>query len=163
MTQSAVEVKKPEEPEKIEGSVIIDKPVETVWKFVTDLSNAPKWFWDVLEMRQTSEGPLGAGTKLVNRHAHHPKDSVSAVVSEFEPNRRFTFEITSGPVKGAQVTISMETIEGKTKLSLAFNFKLSGFYKLMYPFVIGRTRRTGKSVAETSVAKVKSILESEPH
>jgi uncharacterized protein YndB with AHSA1/START domain len=44
---------------KIVASVLIDRPVEEVWKFVMDLSKLPKWNTGILEAKQTSAGPLG--------------------------------------------------------------------------------------------------------
>jgi uncharacterized protein YndB with AHSA1/START domain len=106
---------------KIEASVIIDRPVEVVWKFMTDWSNAPKWDPGVLELRQTSAGPIGVGATLQARR----KDSVTDVlVTEYEPNRKFTTEYPSGPIKGSKVVFSTETIEGKTRLTSIFDFSV---------------------------------------
>jgi len=33
-----------------------------VWKFITDLSKVPTWDTGVLEVKQTSIGPLGLGS-----------------------------------------------------------------------------------------------------
>jgi len=47
---------------KNEMSVLIDRPVEEVWKFVSDLSkNGPKIDPTILEMKQTSSGPIWSG------------------------------------------------------------------------------------------------------
>ena len=48
---------------RFETSVTIDRPVEEVWKFITDLSNMPKWS-NILESKQTSPGPMGVGTMI---------------------------------------------------------------------------------------------------
>jgi uncharacterized protein YndB with AHSA1/START domain len=137
---------------KVEASVIIDRPIEEVWKFITDLSKYPKWT-DVLEMRQTSAGPLGVGTTIQGRYA---KMLENARIIEYEPNRKLTFEITSGPTKGTTNTLSMETIEGKTRFARTVDHKFGGFYKLVWPFVAGRVKRYG----EASVGNVKRMLES---
>ena len=44
---------------KIEASVIVDRPREQIWTFMTDLSNTPKWDPGVPQVRQTSAGPVG--------------------------------------------------------------------------------------------------------
>lgn len=49
---------------KIEQSVIIHRPVEEVWQFMSNVENVTKWDRGVLQARQTSEGPLGVGSTL---------------------------------------------------------------------------------------------------
>jgi len=36
---------------KIKASAIVERPVEEVWKFMTDLENTPKWDPGVLEVK----------------------------------------------------------------------------------------------------------------
>jgi uncharacterized protein YndB with AHSA1/START domain len=138
---------------KIEASVIIDHPIEEVWKFITDLSKYPKWSTEFLEMRQTSVGSLGVGTTVQAKGANMVED---ARIIEYELNRKLTFEITSAPEKGTINTLSMETIEGKTGFTRTVDLKFSSFYKLVWPFVAGRVKRYG----EASVGNVKRLLES---
>jgi uncharacterized protein YndB with AHSA1/START domain len=140
--------------------VTIDRPIEEVWRFMSDFSNTPKWSPDIVEMTQTSPGPLGVGTTLLIRH---PKQSLAGRVTEFEPDRSFVFEVTSGPARGTRVGYSMERIERNTRLVYSFDFKLEGFYRLFGPFVTGRATRQGQTEAEANVSNVKRILESEEY
>jgi len=144
---------------KIEESVMIDRPVEEVWKLTTDLSKVPKWDTHVLEAKQTSAGPLGLGATLELREKiENIITTQSQRVTEYEPNRKFSVEATSGPGKGTMITFGMETVEGKTRFTSSDNVRLNGFYNLVGPFV---TRMLRKAVAN-SVGNVKRILESEP-
>ena len=43
-------------------SIHIDRPVETVFAYITDVTNDPAWHTDVLEAQKTSDGPIGVGT-----------------------------------------------------------------------------------------------------
>ncbi|HUI00167.1 MAG TPA: SRPBCC family protein [Nitrososphaerales archaeon] len=143
---------------KFEASVVIERPIDEVWKFVTDLPSVPKWSHALLEKRQTSPGPLGVGTTVQSR----TKDrTFTGRVTEFEPNRKFTWEMTSGPIRGSHEYDSLETVEGGTRLTHAVDFRLSGLYKLLGPFIAGRTRRNGEAHAKTDLDNVKRILESE--
>jgi hypothetical protein len=38
-------------------------------------------------------------------------------VTEYESNRRFATEATSGPIKGSSEVFTFETIDGKTRLT----------------------------------------------
>ena len=43
-------------------SIVIDRPVEQVFAYVTNVVNDPTWHTDVVEARQASDGPIGVGT-----------------------------------------------------------------------------------------------------
>ena len=125
---------------KVEVSVMIDRPAEEVWTFMSDLSNVPKWDTSVSEVRQTSAGPLGVGSTCDYKEKM-ANTTISMRVTEYEPNRRLSFEHTSGPFKGSALTYSLETIEGKTRMTRTDDLKLSGFYKLFGPLVVRRMKR----------------------
>ena len=96
------------------------------------------------------------GMILQFRRSTFPKIS-NVLVLEYEPNRKFTFEFTSGPIKGSIITMSLELVEGKTRFTETDDYKGSGFYKLLVPFMKG----SGKREAEARVGNIKRILESE--
>jgi len=138
---------------KIESSVVIDRSVEDVWKFITDVANGPKWDEGLTEWKQTSAGSIGVGTTL---QAIHPKLTYSERVVGYEPNRMLSLEITSGPAKGSVGTLSMESIERKTKLTESTDYRFSGLYKLVGPFLT----LTARGETSSRVGNVKRILES---
>jgi len=144
---------------KIDESVMIDRPVEEVWKFMTDWSNFTKINPAILEAKQISLGSRGVGTTVEAklRNPNIIEKDVNIQVIEYEPNRKLTLEHTSGATKGTKTIFTLETIEGKTKLTLATDAKLSGFFKLIGPFVVGRERREVNNM----VNSIKRALESE--
>jgi len=126
----------------IEVSVLIGRPVEEVWRFVTDWSNIPRMNPVVLAAKQTSSGPPGVGTTVEATQEPRLGNRVTRIrVVGYEPNRRLALEHVSGPLKGTRTTFLMETVEGKTRLTLTTDAKLSGFYRVLGPFVAGRARR----------------------
>jgi uncharacterized protein YndB with AHSA1/START domain len=67
-------------------SGVINRPVEQVFAFVSDLENDPPWS-GAAEMRRTSPGPVGIGTAFRQRdrflgrlQAHSAGRQVSAAV-----------------------------------------------------------------------------------
>ncbi len=145
---------------KIEASVIIiERPIEEVWNFVTDLSKHSEWCAEGEKMQQTSPGPLGVGSTFL---AVAPKGNNTGRVDEHEPNRKVTFERTSGPEKGSTLSYSFEPIEGgKTRLSEIVEFRPSGFLRLLMPFVADSIKRKVQADAERGFSNVKRILESQ--
>ena len=141
---------------KIEASVMIDRPAEVVWKFVTDYSNFPKIDPDILEFKQTSAGPLAVGTTFEANRKKEGKAFFRAV--EYDPGRKLVAEVTSPRVmEGSKQSIIVEGIGGKTKLTNAWDLRLGGFYRLTGPFVA----RSLEKVAGTQLSNIKRILESE--
>ena len=124
---------------KIEASMIIDRPVEEVWRFVTDVSNFSRWDKGVIEAKQTSVGPLGVGSTMEARTQQFGAPKLRVV--EYEPNRKFAYEFSTGPSRGTITTFDMETVEGKSRLALSLGLKLVGFYRLVGPMVASRMRR----------------------
>jgi len=139
---------------KIEESVMINRPLDEVWKFISDISKVPKWNTLVQEARQTSTGPVGVGRTFRIKSSNMVAD---VRVIEYEPNRKLTDESTSEAIKGTIDSLSVDTVEGKTKLTRKGDMKFSGFYKLVGPFMTPRM----KSAFVASLGNIKRILESE--
>jgi ligand-binding SRPBCC domain-containing protein len=140
---------------KIEESILIDRPVEEVWKFKTDPSNGPKYNPDIVEVRQVSSGPFGVGTTFRMIRAKTPK-VLDLRVIKHQLNSEFTAEVISGPIKGSTLGSSFGTVEGKTRLTETYDFKFSGLYKLGVLFVGG----TAKREVATLLGNIKLMLES---
>ncbi len=87
---------------KIEKSIVINRPVEEVFALYTDLSNNTQWESAILEARQTTEGPSGVGTKwkLVRQQLGRRIEQILEV-TEWEPNRKASYETTSKPYPDA--------------------------------------------------------------
>ena len=148
---------------RIEASVVINRPVAEVWKFVSDLpNNAPKWnIWrgtrGVIYVQQTSTGPFGVGTTIQSRWSTRPH-VLESRITEYEPGQRFATEITSPQMmKESKEIVSLEDIEGKTKMNAIWELKFTGFYRLLAPFQVGSLR----SFNEARIGNVKRILESQ--
>lgn len=45
-----------------EESIVIRRPLDTVFSFVADTTNDPRWHTTVVEGQRTSAGPVGLGT-----------------------------------------------------------------------------------------------------
>jgi uncharacterized protein YndB with AHSA1/START domain len=136
---------------KVEQSVVIDKPVEQVWSFLTDFQNTPKWDIGVLETRQTSEGPAGLGTTFENIGPFLGRSAVREYkVTEYEPNRRVTVKLITPAkfVKQAEVSYTFEPVKNGTKLSFTGGIEFGGFFKLIQPILLQRAKKDGQGDLE---------------
>ena len=77
---------------------IIDKPVEDVWKFITDVPNLAKWAEEMSDPVYTSGGDFGEGSTFASKYTYRGKTfDVDYRVSAFDPTTQFSCESTSGP------------------------------------------------------------------
>jgi len=140
---------------------MIDRPVEEVWNFINDWSNAPKWnTWrgtrGLIEAKVTSEGQSGVGTIIQSRWSTRPNLATSRI-TEYQPGRKLTLEVTSpGMIKGTTESLDLENIEGRTKFNSAWELKFNGFFGLLGPFQVGRFR----GFNEARISNLKRMLES---
>ena len=140
---------------KIENSVEINKPIEQVFEFVTNIDNLPLWAGPVTEAKQTSEGPVGVGTtqtqvaQLLGRKVETYQE-----VTEYELNKKFTTKSTSGPIP-MEIQYTFEPNAGGTRVELVGMVDAGGFFKLAEPFVA----RTLKRQTEGDVKTLKELLE----
>ena len=126
---------------QMEISTTIKRPVEDVWAVISNVENNPKWSSAALEAKQTSSGPIGVGTtaRFVGKFLGRRIESDS-VVTEFEANRKYSFESKSGPfpIKGSN---TVEQIEGGTRVTATFDVEPGGFFKLAEPLVMSMAKR----------------------
>ena len=126
---------------QMEISATIKRPVEDVWAVISNVENNPKWSSAALEAKQTSPGPIGVGTtaRFVGKFLGRRIESES-VVTEFEANRKYSFESKSGPfpIKGSN---TVEQIEGGTRVTATFDVEPGGFFKLAEPLVMSMAKR----------------------
>ena len=109
----------------VSDSVTINRPVEDVFNYVTDMSNDPSWHTDVLEARKTSEGPVGVGTTWHSRFKPSMGVSEGAMeVVALEPNRMEVLRGAIGPMQPT-LTYMLEPIDGGTRFTRRIQIKVS--------------------------------------
>jgi len=139
---------------KFENSVIIDRPVQQVFEYVTDFTNNAVWQTDILEMEITSEGRIdrGATYRCVNRFMGKSLET-EGCVTQFEPDRRCLIRITSGMVTGTS-SLDFETVERGTRFTASGDLDL-GYFKLARLIV----RRKINQQLKNDMLNLKEILE----
>ncbi|UCF91147.1 MAG: SRPBCC family protein [Desulfobacterales bacterium] len=139
---------------KLENSVFIQQPVETVFAFVTDPANNAKWQTDILEIELISEGPLSLGYtyRCVNRFMGQRFD-IKVEITGYEPEKRCAYKFNSGNLSG-ESSYSFEKVNGGTKLTTLGELDL-GFFK-MANFLF---KRKARAQLRNDMSTLKHILE----
>ena len=140
----------------IEKSGIIHRPVEEVFDYVSDLTHSAEWQTGLVEIRKTTEGPLGVGTRYTFvRLFMGRKMEASNEITEFVPNVKVAFKTISGPVP-LEASYTFEAEGRNTKLTAMLDMHPGGFISLAEPLI---SASLGREVEAASV-KCKNLLES---
>lgn len=144
--------------ETIATSIIIQRPVEEVFAFVTDARNNPLWQAGsgLRETQQLPDGPVGVGTRInevwnfMGRSTHSTSE-----VTEFEVNRKYVRSAVggSGPITRGEYTF--EPVAGGTRWSQATTIQAGGLFPIAEPLLAA----TLKQGFDTNMAAAKALLE----
>jgi uncharacterized protein YndB with AHSA1/START domain len=139
---------------RIEESVEIKRPPEKVFAYTTDAKNWPKW-QPFPEAEQTSPGPMGVGTTTKGTiRMMGLSMKWTAKVTEYEPNKKFSKDIVSGPITNEQHN-TYDPIEGGTKFTIVYDMKVGGLMKLLSSVVASSMSKALKK----ALSNLKGILE----
>lgn len=133
----------------------IKAPVERVFDYVTDFRKYSEWQEGIIESSQTPDGPTRLGTKFKTaRTLFGRKLEAGGEVTQFEPNSKFGFKTTSGPVNFT-LSQTFESVDGGTRMTVHVEAEASGFFKLAE----GLLASNMKKQFEDQTVKLKAILE----
>jgi dehydrogenase/reductase SDR family protein 12 len=119
---------------RVEDSIEINRPLEEVFDYVSDVANFPEWTAHTLEVHKDTVGPPQHGDsftvviKSVGRRFETPYERTS-----FEPNRHYTDRAVGGPVPNQQWDYSFQDTPGGTRLRRAVEAEIGGILRLLEP------------------------------
>ena len=140
---------------------IVQRPPEVVFDFVAThhFENHPRWDPDLLEMRQTSPGPVGVGTtaRVVRRQGRGHVEG-TATVLHYEPDRRAAWAVRFGPFRLDQrVELIPEHGGAATRLRLSVDTSAEGPIRVIVPLL----RRRFQKTMTQSLRTIAALLERE--
>jgi uncharacterized protein YndB with AHSA1/START domain len=137
----------------IETTIVIERPVDDVFRFVSEPENARSWAPAVQEV--TTDGPIGPGTTGREVRSFLGRRMVMDwVVSEYEPNRRVGFRYVTGPLPATAI-FTFEPVAEGTRLTCRSNIEGRGLFRLVEPLMAWE----GKKEDETNFRTLKQLLE----
>ena len=142
----------------IESSVVINRPVEEVFAFISDPeSNLAAIDAHVESVEKTTEGPIGSGTTFRVRQKTppfgRPRDT-TVTFTAVEPNRRIETEGKLGPISPTGA-LTFEEADGGTRVMFRGEPNPVGVLKLITPVIV----RQGQKIWDKRLARMKSVLE----
>jgi uncharacterized protein YndB with AHSA1/START domain len=141
----------------VQRTVIIDRPIEDVFRYFADVSNDPQWRGD--SVKQISvDGAMGKGSRVHQKLAAGPFGSAVTAdmnVTEYLPPTVLAFQVTTGPLR-PRVEFTFASVGTGTEVSFSISASLSGVKKIMMERVAQKSMSGEAAALDTA----KRILES---
>lgn len=141
-----------------EYDVIIERPVEEVYAYISDVSNASEWMpW--ADETAVINGPEPSGIaegqrRLIKQRDFGIQSETVLEATDIDPGRSYTFESVEGPVD-FRGEYCFEPVEEGTQLTRTYQVELPGLTRIMEPVMARQMKRQWESDLE----RVKDILE----
>jgi uncharacterized membrane protein len=141
---------------RVEESIEINRPLQEIFNYVSDVGNYPEWMAHVLEVLKDTEGPpqqsdrFIVAIKSVGRRFETPYERIS-----YERNQRYTDRAVGGPVPNQRWDCTFQEVPGGTRLTRAVEAELSGILKLLEPL----QKRAAERQLRKDLKTLKGMLE----
>jgi hypothetical protein len=142
---------------RFEGSMLMDAPLEVIWKRLIDFPGIPSWEGGVLEVRQVSPGPPGVGTRLVARRVYAGREStVDCEITAWDAGQGATMSIRGGPMREAFVRYAVDPVPGdRVLVSYSAEGEFRGVWRLLTPLV----GLMGRNQVRSNLSRLKAQVE----
>ena len=142
---------------RVQAMQIIDRPPEQVFQYVAaeHFQHHPEWDPNVVELTQTSLGPMGIGTtaRLVRRDQGKRVEGTVEVVG-YEPNQSFAAVARFGPFVLRQRAVFEPLAGGRTRLTLTIDTEAAGIMHFLLPLF----KRTFARTMAQSLQRINQAL-----
>jgi carbon monoxide dehydrogenase subunit G len=126
---------------RAEHTVVVERPPDEVFRFLTDLANVPEWQSGAVEVRAPES--LAVGTTYVEVLKFLGKRIEATLeVTELEPGRRFSLKAVSGPMP-FRVRHMLEPTGngGSTRVHVELEGDPGRLFRLAEPLVMRNAQR----------------------
>ena len=121
-------------------TIHIDRSPDTVWAYMMDFGNAPRWRNLVRDIEVLTPGPLRTGSELkVTFDVMGRQKTATSEVCVLEPARRFGVRNTEQNVTGV-FEYRLEPEAGGTRVSFSCEIQPRGFMWLLLPWLLKGNR-----------------------
>ena len=141
-------------PVRFANTITIDRRPSTVFAYLADLENLPRWNYAIHETRKITSGPVNVGSRYRQIRTVPVRSEESLEVTEFDPDRRLTVAGTLG-VFPAQITYVLDPVGDATILTNTVDLTPPRPLRLLAPLA---THRVSAAVA-TNLEVLKQLLE----
>jgi uncharacterized membrane protein len=140
---------------RFEQEIVIERPPDEVFDYLSDLANLPEWQSSIVEVRREDDAPLREGARFteVRRVAGRRIESTIEVAT-LEPGREFALRVVDGPLPGT--VRHLVSAEGDaTRLTVLGELGGGGLRSLAGPLL----ERAARHEAKSDLRRLKQVLE----
>jgi uncharacterized protein YndB with AHSA1/START domain len=142
----------------INNTVVIHRPVEEVFAFVTDPSATPRWQPNLVRSELLTQGPLRSGSSVKEARRVGPwRSGAIWQVTEFDPPHRrgYTYPTGFGPIRQSGLT-TFVPVGGGTRVEFTATLEAAGALRLLLPLLA----RLMAKQNDQNFTRLKQLLES---
>jgi hypothetical protein len=136
---------------EFETTVRVACPASRVFAFLSRFENLPKWNYFVLDVAQTTPGPVGIGTTY---HQVRKTDEQDFSVTEFEPGRKVAVKTLPGSSPQLEMQFTLQADGSATVIRDRWRLD-TGKPVLIEKLGVGQI----KSAVTQNLLKLKELLE----
>ena len=143
---------------RIDGEIVINRPVDKVFDFVADARNEPRYNPRMLRAEKLSPGSVGLGTRFRDevRSLRRRAEIRIEVVGYDRPRRlALSIDMASMHIRG---TLAFQPVADGTRMRWSWELAPCGVLKLLTPLIA----RLGRRQEQAIWASLKRCLEAEP-
>jgi uncharacterized protein YndB with AHSA1/START domain len=137
-----------------ENTVMIGRPIEEVFGFLSDLENIPRWNDAIVETRKVSEGPVGVGTIYRQVRSVPSRSEERFEVTVYNPPRYLEIRGQLGPFP-SRLSYALDAVPEGTRITNAVELELRGPGRLLGRVAVPRVR----DAVAANLQKLKELLE----
>jgi len=142
---------------RVEGEIIIHRPIETVFDFVADETNEPKYNPNMVHAERISDGPIGKGTRFVTELKRMGRTMVMTVEFTRFERPRLLASTTRSSAMLTEGELTFEPVDGGTRMRWSWDVRPRGAVKLITPLIGWLGRRQEHAIW----GELKRLLESQ--
>jgi uncharacterized membrane protein len=140
---------------RFEQEVVIARPPDDVFAYLSDLGNLPEWQTSVTELHADDEGPLEEGARFTEvRRVAGKRIESRLEVETIAPGRELALRVVTGPVPGT-VRHLLEAAGDGTRLRVIGELSGGGLRGLAGPLL----ERAARREAAADLRRLKQVLE----
>ena len=136
----------------IENQATVACTPEELFDYCVDLRNELEWNPAAVSMEKLTDGPIGVGTKFLARWKGAPS-AIEVTCLEFERPHRWVHD-NGGPI-AVSFTGAVEPVEGGSRLSVRFDARPRGWFRVLFPAFLVMARRQEKA----NMTHLRQVLE----
>jgi uncharacterized protein YndB with AHSA1/START domain len=137
-----------------QNTVMIARPIEDVFAFLSDLENVPEWNYAIVETRKISEGPVGVGSTYRQVRSVPSRSEERLEITAYDPPRQLEVRGQLGPFRSRLFYALNATPEG-TRVTNTVEVELRGPGRLLGRVAVPRVR----DAVAANLRKLKELLE----